>query len=61
MFRTALATAILVFYFGIVIWRPDSAAITVMGPALSLAVGYLFGRDMLEIFAKRKERNDERP
>jgi urea transporter len=60
VFRTAVAVAILLFYCGVVIWRSDSAAVTVMGPALSIAVGYLLGRDMLDIFAKRKERSDER-
>lgn len=59
MFRTAIAVAILVFYCAVVIWRSDSAAVTIMGPALSIAVGYLLGRDMLDVFAKRKERADD--
>lgn len=61
MFRTAIAVVILVFYFGVVIWRADSAAVTVMGPALSIAVGFLLGRDMLDIFRRRNgSRDDER-
>lgn len=60
MFRTAIAVVILVFYFGVVIWRPDSAAVTVMGPALSIAVGALLGRDVIDIFKRRSQGDDER-
>lgn len=55
MFRTAIAVVILFFYFGVVIWRPESPAVTVMAPALSLAVGALLGSDVVGIFRRRSQ------
>lgn len=62
--RKYVALAILVLYFAVVIEgmvRGEySAAVTAMAPALSIAAGYLLGRDMIDIFIQRKQREDLR-
>lgn len=60
--RKYVALAILVLYFAVVIEgmvRGEySAAVTAMAPALSIAAGYLLGRDMIDIFVQRKRRDE---
>lgn len=63
MMQKLTALAILLVYFAVIIdgmVRGEyGSAVTAMAPALSIAAGYLLGRDVLETFASRKRRNGE--
>lgn len=59
MLRTVVAVAILVLYFAVVVegiargvYGP---AVTAMIPVVMIAVGFLLGRDMVEIFIERRQ------
>lgn len=64
MLRTAVAVSIVVLYFAVIIegiarGGQYGPAVTAMIPVLTIAVGFLLGRDMVEIFVTRRQVKEE--